>query len=98
MRRSTATFKPSAVVWRGLALCGGALAAVGAAVVAAILAVFFAATVVVAAFMASILLALATASVRARRRVRAPGGDADLIEARHVGGHSWVAYGWDHRR
>jgi hypothetical protein len=24
--------------------------------------------------------------------------DPDLIEARHIGGHSWVAYGWDGRR
>ena len=21
--------------------------------------------------------------------------DSDLIEAHHLGGHSWVAYGWD---
>jgi hypothetical protein len=98
MQRSFAPFKPVALLWRALALSAGALAGLGAAVIAAILAVFFAATMVVAAFMASILLALAAASMRARRRVRAPGGDADLIEARHVGGHSWVAYGWDGRR
>jgi hypothetical protein len=40
---------------------------------------------------------LAAAAVRARRTVRPP-VDPELIEARHIGGHSWVAYGWDGRR
>jgi hypothetical protein len=61
------------------------------------LAVFFAATMMVIAFMASILLALAAAAVRARRSVSHT-ADPNVIEARHVGGHSWVAYGWDGRR
>jgi hypothetical protein len=99
MQRLTGRFKPTAVIWRAVALCAGALAGVAAAVIAAVLAVFFAATMVVAAFMASILLALAAAAVRARRQVRAPmAAGADVIEARNVGGHSWVAYGWDGRR
>jgi hypothetical protein len=51
----------------------------------------------VIAFMASILLALTAAAVRARRGAAATAAEADVIEARHVGGHSWVAYGWDRR-
>jgi hypothetical protein len=63
-----------------------------------VLAVFFAASMMVIAFMASILLALAAAAVRARRSVSRAAADSNIIEARHVGGHSWVAYGWDDRR
>jgi hypothetical protein len=79
--------------WRGVALVVGALAWGAAALVGAVLAVFFAATVVVIAIMASVLLVLAGAAVKARRVKRGPAGN--LIEARHVGGHSWVAYAWD---
>ena len=57
----------------------------------------FAATFVVIFLMAAMLLALAGAALRARRTVRAP-VDPELIEARHIGGHSWVAYGWDSLR
>jgi heme/copper-type cytochrome/quinol oxidase subunit 2 len=74
------------------------LAGLAAAATAAVLAVFFAATMMVIAFMASILLALAAAAVRARRSVSRAATDPNVIEARHVGGHSWVAYGWDDRR
>ena len=59
--------------------------------------VVFAASLMVILFMAGVLLALAAAAVRARRTVRAP-ADPDVIEARHIGGHSWIAYGWDGRR
>jgi hypothetical protein len=85
-------------VWRGLAWCVGSLAGLAAAAIAAVIAVFFAATMMVIAFMASILLALAAAAVRARRSVSYAAADPNVIEARHVGGHSWVAYGWDDRR
>ena len=54
-------------------------------------------TVVVIALMSGALMLLAVAAVRARRTVRAT-SDPELIEARHIGGHSWVAYGWDGRR
>jgi hypothetical protein len=83
--------------FRGLAWVGAAIAWAAAAAIGAVLALFFAATVVVIAVMAAALLILAAAAARARRTVRAP-ADADLIEARHIGGHSWVAYGWDGRR
>lgn len=83
--------------FRGLAWLGGGVAWVAAAAIGAVLAVFFAATVVVIALMTTALLAVATAAMRARRTVRAK-ADPDLIEARHMGGHSWVAYGWDGQR
>jgi cytochrome c oxidase assembly factor CtaG len=83
--------------FRGLAWLGAAVAWVAAAAIGAVLAIFFAATVVVIALMAGVLIVLAAAAVRARRTVKAP-TDPELIEARHIGGHSWVAYGWDGRR
>ena len=90
--------RPRLSLWRGLTWCVGSLAGLAAAATAAVLAVFFAATMMVIAFMASILLALAAAAVRARRSVGRAAADPNVIEARHVGGHSWVAYGWDDRR
>jgi hypothetical protein len=86
---------PTAALWRGLTWCAAALAGLGAATVGAVLAVFFAAAMMVIAVMASALLALAGVAARARRRVRARMADSSVIEARHVGGHHWVAYGWD---
>ncbi len=83
---------------RGLAWVGGLVAAVAALFVGAVLAVFAAATVVVLALMTSATLALAGLAMRARRTVRQRSSDPDIIEARNVGGHSWVAYGWNERR
>ena len=79
---------------RGLALIGAGVAAAIAAVIAAILAVFFAATVAVISLMGAALVAVASLAFRARRAGK-PAPDGELIEARNVGGHSWVAYGWD---
>jgi hypothetical protein len=83
--------------FRGIAWLGGAIAWSAAAVIGAVLAIFLTATVVVLLFMGGVVAALAAAALRARRTVRAP-VDAELIEARNIGGHSWVAYGWDGRR
>jgi hypothetical protein len=83
--------------FRGIAWLGGAIAWTAAAAVGAVLALFFAATLVAILFMAGVVVALAAMALRARRTVRAPEG-AELIEARNIGGHSWVAYGWDGRR
>lgn len=94
MQRVDGGFRPVASVVRAVIWTGGALAGVAAGAIAAVLAVFFAAAMMVIAFMASILLALAAMAAQARRRTRASFG-ADIIEARRVGGHSWVAYGWD---
>jgi len=87
---------PGRSAFRGLAFVVGAIAWTAAAVVGVVLAVVFAATFVVILVMAAALLALAGAALSAGRTVRAP-VDPDLIEARNIGGHSWVAYGWDGR-
>lgn len=90
--------KPRSVL-RTLAMVGGALATAAAVTVGAVLAVFFAATVVVIAVMSSFLLMFAGAALRARRtaRARASGANNGILEARNVGGHHWVAYGWSER-
>lgn len=84
---------------RSLAAIGAGLATVAAVIVGAILAVFAAATVAVIALMTSAFLALAGMALRARRTVRARRRrtESDIIEARHLGGHHWVAYGWNER-
>ena len=83
--------------FRGIAWLGGTIAWTAAALTGAVLALFFAATMVAILFMAGVVVALSAAALRARRTVRAQ-ADPELIEARHIGGHSWVAYGWDGRR
>lgn len=82
--------------FRGLAAVGATLATAGAVIVGAVLAVFAAATVAVIAVMASALLGFAALAMRARRKVRARRDNA-VIEARHLGGHHWVATGWNER-
>jgi len=82
---------------RGFAALGGALATAAAVAIGAVLAVFFAATVLVIAMMSSVLLYLATLATRARRTASTRMRDDGLIEARRVGGHHWVAYGWNER-
>ena len=80
---------------RSLAAIAAGLATAAAVIVGAILAVFAAATVAVIAIMSSALLAFAGLAMRAKR-VRARRGDG-VIEAKHLGGHHWVAYGWNDR-
>jgi hypothetical protein len=82
---------------RSLAMLVGLLATIAAVVVGAILAVVFAATVAVIAVMASALLGFAGLALRARRTAQARRND-NVIEARHLGGHHWVAYGWNESR
>lgn len=81
---------------KGLAWIGGALATAAAIGLAAVLAVFFAATIVVIGVLAAGLVAVGGLAFRSRRTLRRD-EDGDVIEARHMGGHSWVAYGWDQR-
>jgi heme/copper-type cytochrome/quinol oxidase subunit 2 len=78
---------------KSVAWLGAGLATVAAAAVAAVLALFFAATVVVIAVMASALVTFTGLALRARRTAQPK--DPNLLEARNVGGHSWVAYGWE---
>ncbi|HLK26069.1 MAG TPA: hypothetical protein VKT30_15550 [Caulobacteraceae bacterium] len=81
--------------WKPVAWIGGAIATTVAVAVAALLAVVFAATLVVIGLMASVLVVFTGLALRARRTVRRRYND--VLEARHVGGGSWVAYGWDER-
>ena len=83
---------------KGFAAVFGLVAATLAAAVGVVLAVVFAATIVVIGFMGSILLALAGLAMKARRTAKAKPHQDGVIEARRIGGHSWVAYGWDNRR
>ena len=93
------TWGPGRSAFRGLALIAGAVASVTAVVIGAVLALVFAASLVVILLMAGVILTLAAAAMRARRSAVARSqADPDVIEARNVGGHSWVAYGWDGRR
>ena len=64
------------------------------------MALVFAASIVVIALVASALLVVAGLALRARRArmARAKSSDPGLIEAHQVGGHSWVAYGYERRR
>jgi uncharacterized membrane protein YhaH (DUF805 family) len=75
-----------------LSMVGGALATAAAVAIGAVL--------VVIAVMASVLLGLAGLALRAKRaRARSSSVREDgVIEARHLGGHHWVAYGWNERR
>ena len=88
---------PGGAALRGLAWLVSATAwAIGVAV-AAMIALIFAASLVVIGAMASIFFIAAAAGLRARRSMKTP-TDPEIIEARHVGGHSWVVYGWDEPR
>ena len=80
---------------RSFAVLVGLLATAAAVVVAAILAVVFAATMAVIGVMASALLGFAGLALRARRTASARADG--VLEARHLGGHHWVAYGWNER-
>jgi hypothetical protein len=81
--------------WKPIAWIGGAVAATIAVAIAALLAVAVAATLVVIGLMASVLVVFAGLALRARRTVRRR--YSDVLDAHHVGGGSWVAYGWDER-
>ena len=94
-RLSQGSWTPGRSAFRSLAFVGAAVAWTAAVAVGAVLALFFAATIVVIALMAAVLLGLAGLALRARRVRSRP--DPDLIEARHIGGHHWVAYGWTER-
>jgi hypothetical protein len=85
---------------RSLAMLGAGLATAAAVAIGAVLAVFAAATVVVIALMSSALLALAGLALRAKRTAHAQARRREdgVIEARNLGGHHWVAYGWNERR
>ena len=80
---------------RSLAVLVGLLATTAAVLVGAVLAVVFTLTMTVIAIMTSALLGFAGLALRARRTATARADG--VIEARHLGGHHWVAYGWTER-
>ena len=80
-----------------LAWLGGAVITAIAAAAAAVLAVVFAATVVVIAVVSAALFGLIALVMRQRRPAKAKADDG-IIDAQNIGGHSWVAYGWDERK
>ena len=79
----------------GLMWIVGALATIAVAGLAAVVAVFFAATIVVVGILSALLISLGAMAYRAKKAMQPR--DPTLLEARHIGGHSWVAYGWDQR-
>ncbi len=93
-----AAWRPGRSAFRGLAWVAGAAASIAAVVTGAVLALIFAASLVVILLMAGVILTLAAAAMRARRSAVRRSADPDIIEARNIGGHSWVAYSWDGRR
>ena len=83
---------------RGVAHWLASMVWVAAGAVGAVLAFIFAASFFVLAMISSVLLAIARAGARMRwaaARSAAGVADSDVIEARQVGGHSWVAYGFE---
>ena len=83
---------------KALAWIGGLLATVAAVIIGSVLTVFAVTTVVVLAVMTSATLAFVALASRAGRKARARAADDGVIEAHKVGGHHWVAYGWNERR
>ena len=84
-----------APVWRGLGVLAGALGGAVAAIVAAVVAAICALALLLLAIAAAVVLAIRATVTAASRLMRHPRSEPNVIEARHVGGHSWVAYGWD---
>ena len=82
------------VLMRAAAWCVSAVAWAVATVIGGIVAVVLAFGMVFMALMATLLILLGVTAMKARGSVRSR-NDPTLIEARNVGGHSWVAYGWD---
>ena len=80
-------------VFRRLVWLIGGLGSLAAGAVAAVLAVVLTATLAMVAVIGMALVGFTAAALRHRRAARS--SDPNVIEARHIGGHSWVAYGWD---
>lgn len=76
--------------WRGVTWLVGGVFALIAAIVAVALAVAF--------FVFAVLTAVLVTLRAAFRPRLARSAEPPVIEAHRVGGHSWVAYGWDGQR
>ncbi|HEY5289562.1 MAG TPA: hypothetical protein VIJ59_05970 [Caulobacteraceae bacterium] len=86
------SWTPRASAGRGLGWIGAAGAWAIAGVVGVVVAAMLAACLIVVGVVGAAVVAIAGFVPRARGHSRT--GDADVIEAHNVGGHSWVAYGW----
>ena len=80
---------------RGIARLGLVLTWAVVSVSVVVLALVFAAAVVAGVVLTAGFLAVAAIILRGRRPKGPP--DDGVLEARNVGGHSWVAYGWNGR-
>ncbi len=86
-----ASWTPKRSPWRGVTWLVGGVAALIAATIAVLVAIAF----FVFAVVTAVLLILRGA-FRGPRPARPRDGPM-VIDAQRVGGHSWVAYGWDGR-
>lgn len=95
MAASTRTpWSPTPSLGRAVGVAGAVLAWTAAGVAGLLIAFTVAAALVVAGVIGAAALAFHRAWPH-RRPVHAD--NDDVIEARHVGGHTWVAYGFDQR-
>ena len=76
---------------RAIGWCAAVTVGTLAALVAAVLALLVTAGLLVVGFVGVVSVGLAAMALKARPRQP----EGQLLEARRVGGHSWVAYGWD---
>lgn len=86
-------WSPRLTFGRALGAIGALLAWTVAGLAGLVIAAALTAALVVAGVIGAAVLTFARAWPK---RGPAPIDD-DVIEARHIGGHTWVAYGFDHR-
>ena len=86
-------WSPRLTIGRAFGAIGVLLAWAVAGLAGFVIAAALTATLVVVGVIGAVILTFARAWPK---RGPAPVED-DVIEARHIGGHTWVAYGFDHR-
>jgi len=87
------SWTPRLSLGRSLGWLGAGVAWMIAGVAGLALAAVLTTILVVAGLIGAVVVAVTGAAPRARSRQKTD--DPSLIEAHNVGGHSWVAYGWD---
>lgn len=92
-RQVGGSWAPRPSFGRGLGWLAAAVAWVVAGVAGLALAAVLTTLLVIAGVVGAAVVAVTGVVPRAKSRRAAD--DPNLIEAHHVGGHSWVAYGWD---
>ena len=86
-------WSPRPTLGRALGVAGAILAWTAAGLAGLLIAATMTAALIVAGVIGAAVVTFARAWPR---RAQAPVED-DVIEARHIGGHTWVAYGFDQR-